>query len=472
VSRYFEGPNYGAAWKGLQVQTPEIYLDVNETPRVSNFWFRDNELRSTPPFAKIFSGPELKNPCLGTNSFMDANGVIHTVSFTSNGLFQLSPFNLIASQNPWVALGGSPLTATLPVASRAFANLLYYTNGAPYVQSWDGISNTPVIVSGLTSAAFGGPGSSVGGFYLYEINFQICLLNCNVFNAAALTGFIETASVTSGGAGYAAGDTGNITTGNGNATYLVQTVGGGGVVTLISITNAGSGYTVSSGNSTATGGTQPGSGTGLTIDITAVQSGATPAGSITNFPQRLWYSANGIPNQWDPSVNESAGFVDFLDVPDVFTGVMPLGAIAYLFRTNGITQQTITGSSLQPYYFDHLWDSEKGIGSVYPYSIAQYGSVGFFVSTEQIYKVSINSFQPIGGGARDAIMADLALASATPTATVIPAYAYGFIYLTYRISIPMGTFTRHYLYSIEDSSWTREDSPNVLVTGRGVTVWR
>lgn len=417
-------------------------------------------------------GPDGKNPVIGGNSFMDANGVIHTVWFTSNGAFQLNPFNSIPSQSPFTAIGGSPLTPGLPVASRAFANLLYYTNGAPYVQSWDGISDTPVIVSGLTSPIFGGPGSSVGGFYLYEINFQICLLNCNVFNVDSLSGFIETASVTAGGSGYAAGDTGTITTGNGNATYLVQTVGGGGAVTLLEITNAGSGYTVSAGNATATGGTQPGSGTGLTVDITVVNSAGTPAGSTTNFPQRLWYSANGIPNQWDPTVNESAGFVDFLDVPDSFTGVMPLGAIAYLFRTNGITQQTITGSSLQPYYFDHLWASDKGIGSVYPYTIAQYGSVGFFVSTEEIYKVSINSFAPIGLGARDAIMADLALASATPVGSVIPAYAYGFIYLTYRISIPMGTFTRHYLFSVEDNQWSREDSPNVLVTGRGVTVWR
>jgi hypothetical protein len=472
VGRYFESPTYGQQWKGLQVQTPEIYLDVNETPRVSNFWFRDNELRSTPPFAKVFGGPELKNPVLGTNSFTDVNGVIHTVAFTTTGLFQLSPFNLIPSQNPWVALGGSSLSAGLPVASRAFANLLYYTNGAPYVQSWDGIADTPTIVSGLTSPIFGGSGSSVGGYYLYEINFQICLLNCNVYNAEALTGFIETASVTAGGSGYNAGDTGTITTGNANATYLVQTVGGGGAVTAFEITNAGSGYSVSAGNATATGGSQPGTGTGFTVDITVVNSAGTPAGTTTNFPQRLWYSANGIPNQWDPTVNESAGFVDFLDVPDSFTGVMPLGAIAYLFRTNGITQQTITGSSLQPYYFDHLWAADKGIGSVYPYTIAQYGSVGFFISTEEIYKVSINSFAPIGLGARDAIMADLALASSTPVASVIPAYAYGYIYLTYRISIPMGTFTRHYLFSVEDNNWTREDSPNLLVTGRGVTVWR
>jgi hypothetical protein len=255
------------------------------------------------------------------------------------------------------------------------------------LQSWDGIQNTPVIVSTLTDASFGGAGSSVGGLFLYEINFQLCLLNCFVFNAATV--------------------------------------------------------------------------------------GSTPAGSTTNFPQRLWYSANGIPNVWDPTVNTSAGFVDFLDVPDQFTGVMALGEIAYLFRNNGVTQQTITGNSLAPYYFDHLWASEKGIGSVYPFSIAQYGSIGAFISTEQIYKVSINSFEEIGGTARDAIMGDLAQASNTPVGSIIPNYAYGFIYLTYRISIPLNnSFTRHYLYSIEDKNWAIEETPGQIVSGRPSVVWR
>jgi hypothetical protein len=386
VPKYFE-LQYGGSYKGLNVQTPEIYLDPAETPATKNFWFRNNELRSTPPFVQVFLGPEKQSPVLGQSSFMDGNGTIHTCAFTTRGLWQLSPFNGFSAQNPWQFIGGGSLAAGIPVASRAFANLFYYTNGVPYLQSWDGIANVPVIVSTLTDASFGGAGSSVGGLFLYEINFQLCLLNCFVFNAATV--------------------------------------------------------------------------------------GSTPAGSITNFPQRLWYSANGIPNVWDPTVNTSAGFVDFLDVPDQFTGVMALGEIAYLFRNNGVTQQTITGNALAPYYFDHLWASEKGIGNVYPFSIAQYGSIGAFISTEQIYKVSINSFEEIGGTARDAIMGDLAQASNTPVASIISNYAYGFIYLTYRISIPLqNSFTRHYLYSIEDKNWAIEETPGQIVSGRPGVVWR
>jgi len=386
MPKYFEIP-FGGEYKGLNVQTPEIYLESSETPATRNFWFRNKELRSTPPFAQVFLGPEPQNPVLGVNSFMDANSTIHTCAFTTRGLWQLSPFNNFPAQNPWQFIGGSPLKVNTPVSSRAFASLFYYTNGVPYLQSWDGIAALPVVVSQLTDASFGGTGSSVGGLFLYEINFQLCLLNVFVFNAAAV--------------------------------------------------------------------------------------GSVPAGSTTNFPQRLWYSANGIPNVWDPTVNTSAGFVDFLDVPDQFTGVMALGEIAYLFRNNGVTQQTITGNALAPYYFDHLWASDKGIGNVYPFSIAQYGSVGAFISTEQIYKVSINAFEEIGGTARDAIMADLAVASNSPIASIIPNYAYGFIYLTYRISIPLkNIFTRHYVYSIEDKNWSVEETPGLIVSGRPNVVWR
>jgi len=43
-------------------------------------------------------------------------------------------------------------------------------------------------------------------------------------------------------------------------------------------------------------------------------------GATFQFPQRLWWSANGIPTQWDPLANTSAGFNDFLSVPDILTG--------------------------------------------------------------------------------------------------------------------------------------------------------
>lgn len=195
------------------------------------------------------------------------------------------------------------------------------------------------------------------------------------------------------------------------------------------------------------------------------------SGNVFSFPNLMWWSANGIPNQFDPTVNTSAGFNPFLDVPDSITGILTLGVYGYLFRANGITFFTPTGNSQTPFQFDHLWASEHGIGNVFPWSIRAYGSIGCFISAEQIYQMGVSSFEPIGGKARDAIMADLALTSGNPVASIVPTENLGYIYLTYRISIPLTTFTRHYWYSIEDKNWMAFDTPGLLQTGRPEEVW-
>lgn len=380
--------NYGGSYAGIDVQNPSIFSDPSATPYTANFWFRNKELRSCPPFAKILLGPDGNNPMLGQNSFRDGNGQLHTCAFTNRGLFQLNANNNPPGVNQWTLVGTSPLLSGTPVSSRSFANQLYYTNGTAALYTWDGLSDTPSNVTNLTSS-YGGTSqnpSTVGGYYLYEINNQLCLLNVTLYN-----------------------------------------------------------YGV---------------------------SGNIPAGSITQFPQRIWWSANGIPNVWDPEVNTSAGYNDFLDVPDLLTGVIALGEIAYIFRNNGITQQTITGNAYAPFYFDHLWSSEYGIGNVYPWSIAQYGSIGFFISTENIYQMAVNDFEPIGGNARDAIMADLANSVLNPVGAVISSYAYGYIYLTYQIAIPLQNQTNMYFYSIEDKNWGLEVLPNIQVTGKPSVCWR
>jgi len=395
VSTYFE-QTYAGPYKGLNTQKPDLLLDPSEAAAMNNVWLRNDEIRSAPPFTKVFVGPEQNNATLGQTSFLDANGQNHTAAFTSRGLWQLQAINNVPGQNPWVYVGAPSLSVGTPIASRSFANVLYYTNGVPYLLSWDGIESAPQVASQLNSSTFGGQGGSVGGLFLYEINNQVCLLNCTLFNVA----------------------------------QIANPIPGTGATTLA-------------------------------------------ANSTTNFPQLLWYSANGIPNQFDPTVNISAGFNNFLEVPDNFTGVMAFGEVAYLFRNNGITYQTITGSSaLAPFYFDHMWSSEYGVGCVYPWSIAQYGSVGFFVSTEEIYKIGVDTFEAVGGGSRDAIMADLAAAIGNPVAGVISSYAYGYIYLRYELCIPLAQGTHIYSYSLEDKNWLFQSYPRVQILGRPSVCWR
>jgi hypothetical protein len=71
--------------------------------------------------------------------------------------------------------------------------------------------------------------------------------------SAASFGVISTISLSNGGTGYTAGDTLTISTGDGNATFTVETESGGVVQTVLLISN-GTGYSVSSDNAT-TGGT-------------------------------------------------------------------------------------------------------------------------------------------------------------------------------------------------------------------------
>jgi hypothetical protein len=103
------------------------------------------------------------------------------------------------------------------------------------------------------------------GVYTGETDIQTLL-------AGATTGIIATAGITAAGTGYAANDTGTITTGNGLATYKVLTVSSGAVATF-SITFGGAGYTVATGQATAVGGAQPGAGTGFTVNVTAIKDG-------------------------------------------------------------------------------------------------------------------------------------------------------------------------------------------------------
>lgn len=83
---------------------------------------------------------------------------------------------------------------------------------------------------------------------------------------------------TNPGTGYAVGDTGTI--GAGSATYKIDFVSGGAVV-LLHLTGGGSGFSTGL-YGTATGGSQPGSGTGMILNITKVISGSLfgPSGSV------------------------------------------------------------------------------------------------------------------------------------------------------------------------------------------------
>jgi hypothetical protein len=185
-------------------------------------------------------------------------------------------------------------------------------------------------------------------------------------------------------------------------------------------------------------------------------------GAIYNYPNLIWWCANGLPLQWDPTQNTSAGFNPFLDVGDQITGLAMIGVAGYIFRTWGITEVTPTGSAVTPFEFDHLWASERGIGNVFPFTIAQYGGQCAFVAADNIYIITLSGINAIGGTARDAIYADLNKATGTPFANITPILNRGYVYLTYMLLIPLVdsfgfALTRVYVYSFDDQNWAAWD---------------
>lgn len=214
----------------------------------------------------------------------------------------------------------------------------------------------------------------------------------------------------------------------------------------------------------------------------------TTGGATSTFPARIRWSNNGFnpiggsPSTFggnlgtggatfDPTISVNAGLNDFLDVPDIITGMMTIGRVGYIFRQNGITELTTTGNGVAPFDFNHLWASQNGIGNVYPFSIAQYGNTGVFISFEQIYQMSPNNMNAIGGGARDAILSDLSFAVGTPVASLDRGFQLGYSFLNYHLRIPQVGGTRSYLFSIEEQNWTTWFTSNVWPVGVPNECW-
>lgn len=213
----------------------------------------------------------------------------------------------------------------------------------------------------------------------------------------------------------------------------------------------------------------------------------TTSGATTPYPTRIRWSNNGFNPTlsgnfggnlgtagatFDATINVNAGSNDFLDVPDIITGLMAIGRQGYVFRQNGITEMSATGNGIAPFDFNHMWASQNGVGNVYPFTIAQYGNVGVFVAFEQIYQLAPGAMTPIGGTARDAIMTDLAMSAGIPFASIDRGFQLGASYLHYHLRIPMQDGScRSYIYSFEDSNWTRWTTSNIWPTGVPNECW-
>lgn len=399
----YEGP-----YQGLDVQHPETLISDKASPSFNNFMLRNSEIRSRVALTQPFPAGSLELWPLGVSTFLDVNGRYHTVVWSGFNLYQYDPTVLPAF--PWVIVGpsGPGNLQTNPVSYRAFANKIYYTDV--------GFIASPPHRAGGSSAP-----PTITPFVGYWDGLSAAPVYQQTYSDASISNSI---------AGISKADS--------------PTVGGGlpSGPTMVGPLAIGAGFLSELDNH---------------LILANISVKDQNSGIIFPYPNMIWWSANGLPLQWDPTQNTSAGFNAFLDVADQITGLAMLGVAGYIFRNYGITQMTPTGSAVTPFQFDHMWASEHGIGNVQPWSLAQYGPTCCFIAQDNIYSLSVTNAQPIGGTARDVIMADLANASSTAFANIVPGYSSSYVYLTYVILIPMGTFARKYVYSFEDKNWSTWD---------------
>jgi hypothetical protein len=187
----------------------------------------------------------------------------------------------------------------------------------------------------------------------------------------------------------------------------------------------------------------------------------------TQFPQRVRWCVAGNPTQWDPSAYKGAGFNDLLNTPDDITGVLAIGTIAYIARTNGLTVMSPTGVGIQPFNFNHLWAAEHGTGNIFPNSMASFGSIGFMVSQEDIFAVTVGAVQPIGGRAKIDIYNDIFNITLPYSQGVIGYIAaqgiYGEVSVFQSYNLMIGNI--EWSYSLDQKAWTRQVYPTNVLKG-------
>lgn len=133
---------------------------------------------------------------------------------------------------------------------------------------------------------FGGNYDQVGSNPPYGIAPDFDVINKAIVIATqsdlGIWGPITALTLNAGGALYAPGDTGIVGDGSADtadATYVVDTVDGGGAVLTATLTAPGTSYTSVTADPTTNDGAQPGIGTGLKFNVTV----STPATGYMQF---------------------------------------------------------------------------------------------------------------------------------------------------------------------------------------------
>lgn len=189
----------------------------------------------------------------------------------------------------------------------------------------------------------------------------------------------------------------------------------------------------------------------------------TVATVLTNFPyQFAWSAPGGAYNQFNPLVGglvTGAGFNNLPDVEDVISGLVTQGPTAYVFRTAGITEVTPLNSGIQPFDFNHLWASHKGIGTPFGQSVAQYGSFAAFIAEDDIYTIGYDGINVIAGKAKTFLYKQLKVPFNVVKCILTPLQIDGNVSLYYVVMIVVESVnmisTFFFFYNFMKKEWSQ-----------------
>lgn len=457
---YFE-LDYEPPWKGTNVDVPENKIDRAETPFSTNWIPRGGELRTRPKQSAFIPGlPDNSQPT-GVTSFQDSNNVVHTIAVSTTGLWQLNPAWLINPLQAWNLIGRftSPYPVlTVPAGIQIFLDKLYFVTGDYNLWSWDGLTPNAaggLVIKGLVTSV----ASFVSGETLTQATTGATVKASQIAPKGTVTLFVNTLAGTPDNTHiWTGGTSGAKFTPTSIPLLKVQQP-----LSVAQITVA----PVNTGGPLLAGGLFLGELDSRLILLNCVEQQDIAGKPSSNFPQRIRWSASGLPTVWDPTVDVGAGFSDEIDVPDVINGFLTIGRNGFVFRANGITEMTSISGGVLPFDFNHLWASERGIGSVQPFSIAGYGPIGIFIADDDIYELSLGGFKKIGGKARNAIYTDLANAISLPIASLYPKYKPDYPYLTYKLNLPQpGGTSKVWCYFVEAECWFQWTENTGFETGK------
>lgn len=205
-------------------------------------------------------------------------------------------------------------------------------------------------------------------------------------------------TLTSGGTGYTAGDVLTVTGGDGTgATATVITVDGGGAITSIGMSDAGSGYTV------APTGLSGGTGTTATATFTICDMDVSTVGIFKNFgPHILGFKTNvsgkefiwcdaDDPDTWVAASDNLAGQLEIRELQTDIVAVAPLGSRLAVY---GSDQMALVSYLANDLVFGYQMAID-GIGAVSKKSVVSVGRQNFGLSEQGFFVTDGSSFEYI-----------------------------------------------------------------------------